>query len=194
MTVFKRNTLIGEEFSTIKDFFTVKYDNLSVKFNLDSYDITINNAIVKITQKDNSDSYLVSFSSNYDLEKHLFYNINYKIINEKDKEVYLINWIPIKLKLKKIKIRDLKNTLENYSNDIRDIINIYSILKSKINLNNLTIEELYWKIYLKFDNNWKNITIKFENWNIFSIVKDKISILDKTISIGELNSIIYKLN
>ncbi len=191
ITVFKRDTLIGEEFSVINDYFTIEYNNLSVKYNLNKYDISIKDAKVEISRKGYAGTYLLKFSSNYDLEKHLFYNISFKIIDDKS---YLFDWTPIKLKLKKIKIKDLKNTLENYSEDIKNIISIYSDLKSKVNVNNFVIEELSSKFYLKFDNNWKNIIIKFENWNIFSIVKDNISILDKTIKVNELNTMIYKLN
>ena len=114
--VFKKYILLEEEFIIIKDYFDINYSNLDIKLNENIYLIKINNANIELNLWDNkwSRKYLLDFSSYYDFDNHSFYNISFKIINEKDKDIH--NGETFYLEKSKVKITDLKNTLEDYFN------------------------------------------------------------------------------
>ena len=193
IVVFKRDTLLKEEFNVIKDFFFINYKDLFVNLLQEKYSIYIKNVVTKITLGTNSNKkdYILELSSDYDFDNHEFYNIKFNVKEDKKNWIYLFNWIKIDLWNKKIKIWDLKVFLEKY---LININNLYSILRWKFVLNNLEIRYVSWRNYLKFDNNWKNIIIKTEGGKILSIMKDWTNIILKPINISELWSIINKLN
>lgn len=195
ITVFKRDKLIWEEFNTIKNFLELKYENLEVKKINNKYNIKIKNAkaSIDIQNNNNNFNYLIDLSSNYDFENHLFYDIKIKLKDKNNIDNYLFDWWLIYFSYKKVKITELKKFLEEYLYNIDNLKSIYSILFWKINLNNVSIEELWLNSYLKFENNWKNITIKFKGTTILSIIKDWTSILKKSIKTSELEKYIDKL-
>lgn len=196
ITVFKRDKLIGEEFSVIKDFFDINYNNLAVeKLSNWDYKIEIKNAVASITLKENkiNKNYKIILYSDYDLEKHLFKNIKIQVINKSNKDDYLFNWAYINIKLKTIKILELKSFLEWYSIKLNNLENIVSLLSWAFNINNLNIESISWNFYLKFENNKKEIKMTLKGTNITSISKDWISILTESINIADLSEYLDKL-
>jgi hypothetical protein len=204
ITVIKRDKLIAGEFSIIKDFFTIKYENLDVNIKGSSFDIKIRDALINSSIEDNGivKNYSIIFSSNYDLEKHIFSNISLKVknptikvknSNSNNKNTYLFNGAQITFKLNKVKIWELEVFSSNLLKQVTNINNIYRVLKWSIVLYDTKISILQNKIYLKFENNWKYITIKIIGDKIISVIKDWNNILDKEINTSEINSILDKL-
>ena len=195
ITVIKRDKLIWGEFKGIKDFFIIEYKDLSVNLEWKSFDIKIDWAEINssIKQKLVTKKYLVKFSSNYDLEKHIFSSIILKVKDLKDDKNYLFGWANISFKFKNVEINNLKTFIDDFLIDMNNINSVYWILRWSIILSNLDIWYFGDKIYLKFENNWKDIIINVEWDKIASINKGGINILDKEINISDLHSILDKL-
>lgn len=197
ITVIKRDKLIWGEFKTIKEFFKIKYNNLIVlenQSNKDKFDITIKDALLTLNFETKRNSRLLNliFSSSYDLERHKFFNMKIKFLDDEKND--LLDWIYIKFAFKYINIWELEEFLDNFLlNDFSEIEYIYKNLRWEYILNNLEIWFIWDKKYLKFENNWKNIMIKFDWGKILSVNKDGTSILSDEISISEFKTIIYKL-
>lgn len=120
--VFKRDKLIWEEFSLIKDFFNVKYnkdiDNLDVVIDWSNVDIKLNNVetIISLWNQESKKTYTIYFFSDYDLKNHLFENISFKIKkwSWNNSSEFLFNGRLINLGNKKVELLKLKEFLENY--------------------------------------------------------------------------------
>lgn len=195
ITVIKRDKLILWEFKIIKDFFVIKYDDLSVVINWPIVDIKILKSNIKSTIKVNwrDQIYNLEFSSKYDLEKHEFSDISIKFKDTKNNELYLYDEAEFEFKNNKVDIKLLKKFIDDFLINLNNIDSIYSILRWEIILSNLKISYIDKEIHLKFENNWKNINMVLEGDMIKSIIVDKKSILKEEINISNLSLILDKL-
>jgi len=197
ISVFKQNTLIGEEFGIIKDYFKIKYSDIDVIYDKEKYLITLTNTeiFIDINKNNNKKKYKLFFNSNYDFKRHEFYNVSFKMNDLSNKEKLLLDWSLINLQYKKIKITDLKKSLEDYlQNNLNNLRNIYSTIRWKYIIDDFEINNLFWKNILEFSINNKKIVIKVEKNKILSIIVNNVSILENSIDINYLKNYLDKLN
>ncbi len=195
ITVIKRDKLILGEFKSIKDFFTVEYEDLSVSIEGPLVDIKIlkSNIQTNINKNWKEEKYSLEFSSSYDLENHEFSNISFKIRDVKNKNYYLYSWAKFILENKKIKINNLKNSIDSFLKSMKTIDYIHSSLRQGFILAQLEITYKGREIYLKFENRLKTISMILEADKIKSITINQKEILENNIDISELSTILDKL-
>ncbi len=195
ITVIKRDKLIWQEFRVIKDFFKIKYEDLYVTVDwwdafIEILKASINSSIKKWTS---DKKYIAEMRSLYDLENHEFYDISFKIKEDKEKGSYLYDGAKFEFGSKRVYLTNLKNFVSQVLSDIEWINKFYSPIRSDIILSNAVISYDNWYINLKFDNGWKNVSMKTKDWKIESIEVNWKEILDFSIEAREVSKILNKL-
>ncbi len=116
---FKRNTLLREEFSILSNFFTIAYRNLSVEIINWEYLIKINNASLKFYLLDSNNRkviYNINYNSYYDFKTKSFYNITFRIKEDKNKHISKKSYF--NFKGRKINIKDLEKELLEFLQNV----------------------------------------------------------------------------
>ena len=194
---FKWNLLSDKwDFSLLKWFLDIKYNDLLIEKVEEKYLITIKNALINTNLKIwNTDLKFKSIlNSNYIFQdSHSFENINLKIIDPYDKEEknYILWWNFINI-TEKINIGSLEKTINRLFIQINDIKNIYNTLKNILYKNEVDIkyypEKDYFKINIEYKN--KKLSIILNSWYITSINYNWKDIIKSQIQILELKNIL----
>jgi len=113
--LLKTDKLIWKEFLDIKDFFDIKYNNIKVNIIDNKYSISLEKVIVNIWLYWNENKrYIFEFNSDYNIKKHVFFNISFKIKESKSNWIYLFNWDTIKINNKELMTNEIKIFLQKY--------------------------------------------------------------------------------
>lgn len=184
------------DFSLLKWFLNIKYNDLIVEKIKEKYIITIKDTLLNtnIENWNDSNDYKLIFNSNYTSQNfHNFENINIKIKdpNDKEEKTFIIWWNTINI-IWIVNITSLENVINNLLSQIESITNTYNITINTLNPNEINLyyhtEKDYFEIISEYNN--KKLIIEIKSWKIIKINYDWNNIIKSQIQISELKNIL----
>lgn len=185
LAIFKRDKLVWDkwEFSILKWFLDILYDDVKVWLVWNNYDININGSKFSIQNTTISwQAILWIFNSDYVFsdKDHYFENINVVLYTWKyeDSPAFFDSTINISWK---IDIVDFKTKFSEIINAIFETKWIFDNIYQVLWISNTNISYNNWTILYSFDNNWREVKISARNQSIVSITVSWNNILNNKI-------------
>jgi hypothetical protein len=181
--LFKRDKLVWDkwDFSLLKWYLDILYNDISVIINWENYDISISNS--KLTDVINSDNVIYwIFSSKYVFSEknHYFNNINLKLYSDEEYKKPYFWWNVISIN-KDINITSFKEDFSNIMKNILDTQSVFWYVKTNLWVENVNISYNNWNTSYNFNYKNKDVKIMCSNWRVLSLTVSWNNILNNKI-------------
>lgn len=195
--VFKRDILLWNswEFSQLKDFLTIEYEDIRLEKINDGYDIYLSNVDYVINKNSIDNKVTWRLESGYIFSEidHTFKNVNIFIASERvwpnNRAIYEFWWKSISI-LGDIYILDLEEVLGDLLSNATQMKYIYNTLVTISDSSNvdMTYTVSSEKIRFKFDSQWKTFTIILQDNTVTGVYEGTMKRNDTPITPEEIKN------